>query len=206
MPTLASLLFLALILFAGGDGTARDVYAVTGDRMPILGIPTGVKMQSAVFATAPEAAGDLVAAIIAMPDRGRLQYRQSEVMDIDEDELRRGVIAPRLFASVIALPLMVLAANAIGIFGGWLLAVQKLGFNSVGYLAISREYLSADDFKMAIIKAGVFGFMLALMGCYHGHRTIGGAAGVGNATRNAVVSAFMLILGSNFLITAMVFS
>ncbi|WP_420140370.1 MlaE family ABC transporter permease [Sphingomonas sp.] len=117
----------------------------------------------------------------------------------------RYLIAPRLVAAVIALPLMVLAANAIGIFGGWLLAVQKLGFNSAHYLAISRRYLAWDDFQMAMVKAGVFGFLLALMGCYHGYHTAGGAAGVGNATRNAVVSAFMLILASNFLITASVF-
>jgi predicted polyphosphate/ATP-dependent NAD kinase len=97
-----------LLLFAGGDGTARDIYAITGDRVPILGIPTGVKMQSAVFATSPEAAGDLVATILAIPDRGRLQYRSSEVMDIDEDALRRGAISPRLFgyATVPYVPLL----------------------------------------------------------------------------------------------------
>ena len=117
----------------------------------------------------------------------------------------RYLIAPRLFAALVALPLMVLVANAIGIFGGWWLAVEKLGFNSVSYLSITRKFLSSDDFQMAIVKAAVFGFFIALMGCYHGYRTEGGAAGVGNATRNAVVSAFMLILGSNFLITAMVF-
>jgi phospholipid/cholesterol/gamma-HCH transport system permease protein len=117
----------------------------------------------------------------------------------------RYLLAPRLFAALVALPLMVLAANAIGIFGGWLLAVQKLGFNSANYLAVTRKYLSSDDFQMAIVKAAVFGFFIALMGCYHGYRTSGGAAGVGNATRNAVVSTFMLILGSNFLITATVF-
>ena len=100
---------------------------------------------------------------------------------------------------------MVLVANAIGIFGGWLLAVQKLGFNSANYLAVTRKYLSSDDFQMAIVKAAVFGFFIALMGCYHGFRTEGGAAGVGNATRNAVVAAFMLILASNFLITATAF-
>lgn len=86
-----------LILFAGGDGTARDIYAIAGETLPILGIPSGVKMQSAVFATSPEASGDLVAAILAMPDRTRLQYRSSEIMDIDEAELRRGAISPRLF-------------------------------------------------------------------------------------------------------------
>ena len=86
-----------LILFAGGDGTARDIYALAGETVPILGIPSGVKMQSAVFATSPEASGDLVAAILALPDRSRVQYRPSEVMDIDEEALRQGAISPRLF-------------------------------------------------------------------------------------------------------------
>ncbi len=97
-----------LILFAGGDGTARDIFVIAGDSAPILGIPSGVKMQSAVFAASPEAGGDLVAAILAMADRSRLQYRQSEVMDIDEDELRRGAISPRLFgyARVPHIPLL----------------------------------------------------------------------------------------------------
>ncbi|UAK23583.1 MlaE family ABC transporter permease [Sphingomonas nostoxanthinifaciens] len=117
----------------------------------------------------------------------------------------RYLIAPRLFAAVIALPLMVLVANAIGIMGGWLLAVEKLHFNSVSYLDITRKYMSVDDFEMAMMKAGVFGFFMALMGCYHGYRAEGGAAGVGNATRSAVVSAFVLILASNFLITATAF-
>ena len=97
-----------LILFAGGDGTARDIHAIAGERVPMLGIPTGVKMQSAIFATSPEAAGDLVAAIVTMPDRGKLQYRSSEVMDIDEEALRRGAISPRLFgyATVPYIPLL----------------------------------------------------------------------------------------------------
>jgi predicted polyphosphate/ATP-dependent NAD kinase len=84
-----------LILFAGGDGTARDVFSAIGDSVPILGVPAGVKMQSAVFAATPEAAGDIVATIAA--DRDATQYRASEVMDIDEDDLRRGAISPRLF-------------------------------------------------------------------------------------------------------------
>lgn len=117
----------------------------------------------------------------------------------------RYLIAPRLFAAVIALPLMVLAANAIGIFGGYMIAVYKLGFNYVGYLKVTREFLEVDDFVMALVKAGVFGFFIALMGCYHGFRAAGGAAGVGEGTRNAVVSAFILILLSNLIITVMAF-
>ncbi|WP_138956673.1 MlaE family ABC transporter permease [Sphingomonas sp. KC8] len=117
----------------------------------------------------------------------------------------RYLIAPRLFAAVIALPLMVLVANAIGIFGGYMIAVYKLGFNHVGYLKVTREFLEVDDFVMALVKAGVFGFFIALMGCYHGFRAAGGAAGVGEGTRNAVVSAFILILLSNLIITVMAF-
>lgn len=117
----------------------------------------------------------------------------------------RYLIAPRLFAAVIALPLLVLIANAIGIFGGYLIAVYKLGFNAGNYLNVTRHFIEADDFAMALVKAGVFGFFIALMGCYHGYRTEGGAAGVGRATTNAVVSTFILILLSNLLITVAAF-
>lgn len=86
-----------LILFAGGDGTARDLLSAIGDTVPILGIPAGVKMQSGVFATTPEAAGDLVAAFARTDDLSRLQFRASEVMDIDEDALRNGAISPLLY-------------------------------------------------------------------------------------------------------------
>jgi phospholipid/cholesterol/gamma-HCH transport system permease protein len=117
----------------------------------------------------------------------------------------RFLIAPRLVASVIALPLLVLVANAIGVFGGYLLGVYKLGFNAVSYLETSRRYLEPDDLFMSMVKAAVFGFFIALMGCYHGFRSAGGAAGVGKATTNAVVSSFVLILLSNLLITLLAF-
>src|SRR3546814_18505934 len=78
----------------------------------------------------------------------------------------------------------------MGIFGGWLLATAKLGFNSANYLSVTREFLEMDDLVMSLVKAGVFGFAIGLMGCYNGFTSNGGAAGVGRATTNAVVSAF----------------
>ena len=149
-------------------------------------------------------AGRVSSAMAAEIGTMRVTEQLDALTTLRTDPLRY-LIAPRLIAALIALPLMVLAANAIGIFGGWLLAVEKLGFNSTHYLTISRRFLRAEDMQMALVKAAVFGFFIALMGCYHGYHARGGAAGVGYATRTAVVSAFVLILASNFLITATVF-
>ncbi len=85
---------VAAILVAGGDGTLRDALAAVGPETPLLGVPCGVKMQSGAFATSPEAAGRLAAELLARPER--VAFRRVEVMDIDEDALRRGRIAPRL--------------------------------------------------------------------------------------------------------------
>jgi predicted polyphosphate/ATP-dependent NAD kinase len=83
-----------LIVFAGGDGTARDLYSVVGTEIPVVGIPAGVKMHSAVFANSPVAAGNLVRAVL----EGRIvRYREAEVMDLDEDSYRKGRISPRLY-------------------------------------------------------------------------------------------------------------
>jgi len=70
-----------LIVFAGGDGTARDIHAVVGDRIPMLGIPTGVKMHSGVFATTPENAGDVVGAFVGSHPRSPV--REAEVVDAE---------------------------------------------------------------------------------------------------------------------------
>lgn len=86
---------ISLILFAGGDGTARDILDVVGNCCPILGIPAGVKMHSAVFGVSPEAAGELVAVLAT--DGEKVAFRDAEVMDIDEAAVREGRISASLY-------------------------------------------------------------------------------------------------------------
>ena len=88
-----------LILFAGGDGTARDMAAALGHRVPVIGVPAGVKMHSAVYATSPRAAADLVLRALGseMETRPRIDARLREVMDIDEEAFRAGAVSARLY-------------------------------------------------------------------------------------------------------------
>ncbi len=116
------------------------------------------------------------------------------------------LVAPRIIAGVTMLPLLVLTADIIGVFGGYLVSVYKLGFNSGQYLKQTFHYLEAIDVISGLVKASVFGFFISLIGCYQGYYSKGGAQGVGAATTNAVVGSSVLILLFNYLLTAIFFS
>jgi phospholipid/cholesterol/gamma-HCH transport system permease protein len=116
------------------------------------------------------------------------------------------LVAPRLIAGVLMLPLLVLVADIIGVFGGYLVSVFKLGFNPTVYLERTWDILEPLDVVSGLVKAAVFGFLISLMGCYHGYHSRGGAQGVGAATTNAVVSASVLILAFNYIITELFFA
>ena len=111
-------------------------------------------------------------------------------------------MAPRLAAAVISLPLLTLIADSIGVFGGYLVGVYALDFSGPVYIKNTLDFMTADDVITGLIKAAVFGFIIALMGCYHGYYSKGGAQGVGRATTYAVVSAAILIFAANYLLTS----
>jgi len=116
------------------------------------------------------------------------------------------LVVPRLLAGVAMLPLLVLVGDIIGVFGGFLVSVYKLGFNPANYIKETFDTMETIDVVSGLVKAGVFGFLLSLMGCYHGYNSKGGAQGVGAATTNAVVSASVLILVFNYFVTELFFS
>ena len=116
------------------------------------------------------------------------------------------LVAPRLLAATIALPLLVLVADILGVMGGWLIGTFKLGFVSAAYLKSTFDYLQAEDVVSGLVKAAVFGFVVSLMGTWCGYTSRGGAQGVGSATTTAVVASSILILALDYLLTEIFFA
>ncbi|MCB1784040.1 MAG: ABC transporter permease [Alphaproteobacteria bacterium] len=116
------------------------------------------------------------------------------------------LIAPRVIAGTLMLPILVLTGDIIGVMGGYIVSIYNLGFSPVSYLSQTWDVMQNIDVVSGLAKAGVFGFIVAIMGCYHGFNSKRGAQGVGSATTNAVVSASILILIFNYLLTQIFFS
>ena len=130
---------------------------------------------------------------------------QIDALDTLSTRPMQYLVAPRSVAGTICLPFLVLVGDLIGVFGGYLVGVYRLGFNPSVYLSRTLEFLEFSDVTLGLIKAAVFGFLIALLGCYHGYHSGRGAEGVGRATTNAVVSSSILILIANYIVTALFF-
>jgi phospholipid/cholesterol/gamma-HCH transport system permease protein len=116
------------------------------------------------------------------------------------------LVAPRIIAGLLMMPFLVLVGDIIGVMGGYIVAVSKLGFNSSTYLQQTWDVLETEDVVSGLTKAAVYGFIVTLMGCYHGYKSTGGAQGVGRATTQAVVSSAILILIANYFVTELFFA
>ncbi len=113
----------------------------------------------------------------------------------------RYLYAPRLIAAMICLPILVLVANTIGVAGGWLVGTHTLGFDSFVYLKNTLDFLTFEDVLAGLIKSVAFGAVIALMGCYHGDLSKAGASGVGRAATLSMVSAAVLVLALNYVLS-----
>jgi phospholipid/cholesterol/gamma-HCH transport system permease protein len=115
------------------------------------------------------------------------------------------LVVPRVVAMTIMLPALVIISNAVGNIGGYLVGVNVLSLNPTAYIKNIQIYIDLSDLTYGLIKAGVFGFIVSLIGCYMGLTTQGGAKGVGNSTTKAVVAASISVLVADYFLTAFLF-
>ena len=147
-------------------------------------------------------AGRVSAAIAAEIGAMRATEQIDALQTLSTDPFRY-LVAPRLLAAVLTLPLLTAVADTIGVAGGWIIATASLDFNGAAYIRSTLQFMKPWDVESGLIKAAVFGFIVALMGAYHGYTASGGARGVGRATTHAVVSAAVLIFAADFLLTSL---
>jgi phospholipid/cholesterol/gamma-HCH transport system permease protein len=114
----------------------------------------------------------------------------------------RFLAVPRFIALFFMLPCLTVLGNISGIIGGYLVGTQSLNINSDLYMQTTFKYLEIKDIYTGIIKSFVFGIIIALIGCYEGLNTKGGAEGVGRATTRSVVISFILIILADCILTA----
>ena len=113
------------------------------------------------------------------------------------------LLAPRLLASIVMLPLLCVLYSCVGMAGAWVVAVKWLGVDPGTFLSNIDKYLVPNDFIMGEVKAVTFGFLIAAISCAQGFNASGGAKGVGEATTRAVVQSAVAILIANYVLTSL---
>lgn len=188
---------LALQIFIGGNRYGAEAIV---PQIVVLGITRELGPVMAGLMVA----GRVAAAIAAEMGTMRVTEQIDALVTLSTNPFKY-LVAPRLIAAVLTMPILVAIADIIGVMGGWVVGIYSLDFNSAVYLKNTADFLKMDDVTSGLWKAAVFGFIIALMGCYHGYNSKGGAQGVGAATTNAVVSAAILILAANYFMTSLFF-
>ena len=185
---------LALNIYTGGGRFNAEQI------MPQI-VALGITRELGPVLAALMLAGRVSAAIAAEIGAMRATEQIDALQTLSTDPYRY-LIAPRLIAAVLTLPALTVVADIIGIAGGWLVATASLNFSGAGYVINTWNFLQPWDIVSGLIKAAVFGFIVALMGCYHGFTASGGARGVGRATTQAVVSAAILVFAADYILTS----
>jgi phospholipid/cholesterol/gamma-HCH transport system permease protein len=195
-------------LFTGG-ALALQIYA-GGSRFQAESVVPSIVAIGMVRELGPVLGGLMVAARVASSiaaEIGTMKVtEQIDALTTLSTNPMKYLTLPRLLAATLSVPILVAVGDSIGVFGGYLVGVTRLGFNPATYLENTVSYLETWDVISGLVKGAVFGFIVALMGCYHGMNSERGAQGVGRATKAAVVSASVLILAANFILTEAFFS
>jgi len=192
------------------SGAVIALQSFTGfSRFSAEGAIAGIVVLSVVRELGPVLAGLMVAGRVGAAmaaELGTMRVTdQIDALGTLSTNPMKYLVAPRLLAGVLAVPLLVVVADILGVAGGFVVSTVKLGFNPTSYLASTADILTTADVVAGLVKAAAFGFLIALMGCYHGYNSRGGAQGVGAATTSAVVAASILILIFDYILTDLFF-
>jgi phospholipid/cholesterol/gamma-HCH transport system permease protein len=189
---------LALQIFVGGSRfNAENIVASI--------VAIGITRELGPVIAGLMVAGRVSAAIAAEIGTMRVTEQIDALVTLSTSPFRY-LVAPRIIAALVSLPILVAIADTIGIMGGYVVGTQSLGFNPQGYLKNTADIIEFNDVFSGLVKSAVFGFIIAFMGCYHGYYSRGGAQGVGRATTSAVVSASIFILAANYALTSLIFT
>ena len=188
---------LALQIFIGSDRYGAEAFV---PQIVVLGITRELGPVIAGLMVA----GRVAAAIAAEIGTMRVTEQIDALTTLSTNPIKY-LVVPRLIAAVLTMPILTAIADSIGVFGGYIVATKTLGFNGSVYLKNTVDFVTNEDIRSGLIKAAVFGFIIAIMGCYNGFNSKGGAQGVGAATTNAVVTASILILAANYVLTSLIF-
>ena len=183
---------LAINIYAGTDASTVELILP-----PIVGI--SITRELGPVLAALMLAGRVSASIAAEIGTMRVTEQIDALTTLSTNPFRY-LIGPRVMAGIIAMPILVMVADIVGVLGGFIIATQTLGMQGDVFLDRLSDAVGAGDVITGLIKAAVFGFLLTLMGCFHGYTSSGGAAGVGRATTNAVSSAMILIIAANYVL------
>jgi phospholipid/cholesterol/gamma-HCH transport system permease protein len=185
---------LALNIYSGGDRFNAETVL---PQIVALGITRELGPVLAALMLAGRVASAMASEIGAM----RATEQVDAMVTLSTDP-RRYLIAPRLIAATLSLPLLTLLADVIGVAGGMQVSKLLIDLPPAIYVTNTVDFLTRWDIESGLIKSAVFGFIIGLMGCFHGNSASGGARGVGRATTSAMVSSAVLILAADYLLTS----
>ncbi len=204
-----SLPVVGLTTFFTGGALALQIYA-GGARFSAESVVPSIVAIGMARELGPVLGGLMVAARVASSiaaEIGTMKVtEQIDALVTLSTHPMKYLTVPRVLAATIAVPVLIAIGDSIGIMGGYIIGITRLDFNSAVYLHNTVDFLEMWDITSGLIKGAVFGFIVALMGCYYGMNSGRGAQGVGHATKSAVVAASILILSSNYLLTELFFS
>ncbi len=203
-----SLPVVAMTAFFTGGALALQIYTGSSPTTAATLVPSivaiGITRELGPVLAGLMVSGRVGASIAAELGTMKVTEQTDALVTLSTNPIKY-LVGPRLIAAVVSLPMLVLIGDIIGVMGGYVVGTRSLGFNGAAFLKTTSDALHSDDVTSGLIKAAVFGFIIALMGCYHGFNSKGGAQGVGRATTNAVVSSAILILAANFMLTSLLF-